>query len=375
MKFNEISLLPSVIISPEACHLCGERTFQGIPSIEKFNNRMFAVWYSGGTTECYKNFVCLAVSDDDGMSWSDTVKVVQPQHFPVRAFDPELWVAPNGKLYLFYAQGSGGEDGKYDCYDGKAGAWMCELLNPEAEPEKFTFSEPVRFADGIMMNKPTALSDGTWAFACSLWSEANFYDPELGLDPGAYMIVSGDEGKTFSIRGRIEMREVEGGPCFDEHMFAERSDGSIVAWMRVGKGIAQSISTDRGATWSKPEVRKDISGTASRFFLRKLASGNWLLVYNDSDKRTNMTAWLSTDEGRSWPEKILLDDQDSVSYPDGVEMENGTIYITYDRDRVNGGFIYLVKFNEKDIISGNTGNIRRSLISSTRPVPPAEPQA
>lgn len=355
MNFTYASLDPVQVTHPGKCNAQHLRTFQGIPGIERTaSGRLFAVWYTGGTSECRKNYVCMTVSDDNGATWSDTVAVVDPPHPDVRAFDATLWVSPAGTLHLFWAQGCGGEDGQYECYDGIAGVWVSILENPEADLSAFRFTPSRRICNGIMMNKPTVLGDGTWALPCALWSGGNWRKHDsLGVMPGAYMVVSTDRGKTFEVRGRIEVRDVEGGAEFDEHIFIERKDGSIVCYIRVAKGVAESISCDGGRTWGRAMLSPRIHGPSSRFLIRRLKSDRLLLVYNDSvGTRTKLTAWLSEDDGQSWPHKLLLDGREGVSYPDGTEAADGMLYIAYDRDRLQGGYILLARITETDILAG-----------------------
>ena len=142
------------------------------------------------------------------------------------------------------------------------------------------------------------------------------------------MVVSTDEGKSFQYRGFVDMHDIEGGAAtatFDEHIYVEHNDGRLVCYMRVHKGIAVSTSRDKGFSWTKP-VLSTIKGPDSRFFIRRLQSGNLLLVNNDSDtKRAKMTAWLSKDDGKSWPYALTLDPVDhDVAYPDGKQAPDGS---------------------------------------------------
>jgi hypothetical protein len=84
-----------------------------------------------------------------------------------------------------------------------------------------------------------------------------------------------------------------------------------------------------------------------------LSSGRLLLVnhYRFSG-RNNLTAMLSDDEGLTWRGSLLLDERINVSCPDGVEAEDGTIYVVYDRERSLEREILLASFTEEDILAG-----------------------
>lgn len=376
MDYSYVSLDPVQPSKPGPHASPAVRTHEGIPGIERSpNGRLFAVWYAGGTTECRENYAMLVVSDDDGKTWSDAVAVVDPPHPFVRAFDSTLWYAPNGKLYWFWAQSCGGYDSTWQIADGIVGVWYSIIENPDDDPASFRFSPSRRIANGIMMNKPTVLADGTWAFPCSVWTGNYPKHESLNVQQGAYMVVSEDQGETFHIRGRIHMANVEGGPIFDEHMFVQHNDGRVVCYIRVKKGTAESTSYDNGKTWTPPTLSTNIGGPNSRLFIRRLKSGRLLLVNNDSNtKREKMTAFLSDDDGKSWPHKLLLDlgKHDAVSYPDGVQAPDGTLYIIHDYARQRGGHIFMSRITEDDIIAGKLVSDNSQLkihIASSFPVP------
>jgi hypothetical protein len=63
-------------------------------------------------------------------------------------------------------------------------------------------------------------------------------------------------------------------------------------------------------------------------------------------------AFISKDDGRSWSGGLLLDERSGVSYPDGQQVEDGTIYMIYDYNRITDQQILMASFREDDVISG-----------------------
>jgi hypothetical protein len=57
----------------------------------------------------------------------------------------------------------------------------------------------------------------------------------------------------------------------------------------------------------------------------------------------------------------MLDERSGVSYPDGVQAPDGTIYVSYDRNRATDGEILLSRFTEKDILARKLDNPRSKL--------------
>jgi hypothetical protein len=69
--------------------------------------------------------------------------------------------------------------------------------------------------------------------------------------------------------------------------------------------------------------------------------------------RSHLTAFISNDEGRSWTGGLLLDERDTVSYPDATEGDDGRIFVIYDRNRYTDRAILMAIFEERDIIAGS----------------------
>ena len=64
-----------------------------------------------------------------------------------------------------------------------------------------------------------------------------------------------------------------------------------------------------------------------------------------------MSAWLSEDDGKTWKGGLVIDERKGISYPDGFQAPNGTLYISYDRNRSTDGEILLARFTEEDILA------------------------
>ena len=68
--------------------------------------------------------------------------------------------------------------------------------------------------------------------------------------------------------------------------------------------------------------------------------------------RRDLTAYLSDDDGETWPYKLLIQDG-PCSYPDAAQDKDGRIYIPYDIGRHGkGAEIRMARISEEDIING-----------------------
>lgn len=335
-------LPPRLIEDPSSTvdHSAESRKFTGIPSLAVSpEGRLWATWYAGETpAEDHNNYVVIATSADTGQTWEEVMVIDPDGPGPVRAFDPQTWIDPGGRLWFFWAQSIDDEEATH--FNGhNAGVWA--LTASDAGESKPSWSEPRRLTDGIMMCKPTVLSGGEWVLPASTWRTHD----------GARMVVSDDDGRNWQVRGAVNVPE-DAWNC-DEHMIVERKDRSLWMLVRTQYGIGESTSADGGRTWT-PLIPSKIQHPTARFFIRRLSSGNLLLVkHGPLDMRTgrsHLMAFISRDEGHSWSDGLLLDERPGVSYPDGQQAEDGTIYIIYDFNRTREQQILMTSFREDDVI-------------------------
>jgi hypothetical protein len=366
----DLSLQPPRVLTdfgPD--HVKSSRGAQGVPAIERSaQGRLWAAWYAGRSqrgVESSSSYCVLATSGDDGQSWSEKL-VIQPRRF-VHTYDPCLWIDPQRRLWFFWAQSAGVQD-------GRMGVWA--MVTTDANSETPKWSQPRRIADGVMLNKPTVLKNGDWLLSVGLWRDntnvpnvkfdAEELEPytiemlthDLGDERGSNVYRSTDQGKSFERIGQVRIP----GTRVDEHMIVERGDGSLWMLLRNTGGIAQSVSNDGGRTWSVGSLY--LQGRMfrnKRFFIRRLNSGALLLVRNNSPdgKRSHMTAFVSDDDGATWKGGLLLDERES-SYPDGIQAEDGTLFIIYDHQRYTlnragergVGSVQIAMFSEEDVRAG-----------------------
>lgn len=350
-----------IITDPGEEFQVSHRYWQGCPTIERTpRDVLFAGWYSGGVMEpSPENYNLLVRSTDGGFSWSDPLLVIASDPLAGKiAIDIELWLAPDDTLWLFWVE----RDCKLNKYHPEHLALFaicCE--NPDAE--NLQWSEPRFITHGFLRCKPTVLSDRRWLLPAYDWCSERYNYCE-----------SVDQGRSFVRRSC----GVKMNTDFDEGMFFETRDSAIHLFARSLNGvIAESVSCDGGRNWSDGAASGIISA-ASRLFIRRLQSGNLLLIYhNDPKKRTNLTAVLSSDDGKSWSSGLILDDSENISYPEAVQLEDGSIVMIYDHGRMTHREILSARFTEEDILqgsliaSGNSHSFLRHIISKA-PVPVPE---
>ena len=340
------------IMVPTDDYNMANRSYCGISSVavSLSGKRLWATWYASPTgDEDSNNYAILATSDDRGGHWRE-VLVYDPDGLgPRRAFDPEVWVSPDGKLRWMFtdrvaplkATAKKGENG---CLcDPTQDRLQMVTLDAESLPSA-PYPEPVRIGRGIMMCKPIVLRNGNWLLPVAHWNEA----------PSACVLESTDGGKSFHELGGITLPEKE--RLFDEHNLLELRDGTIRAYIRTRHGphaCWQADSKDGGRTWGEPKPCT-FAHCTSRVFVRRLASGAVLMVKNgplDQDiGRRRMTAYISYDDAETWQGGLVLSEgDDPCAYPDGDQGPDGTIYLTWDGQRGTYGDVHFARFCENDV--------------------------
>ena len=338
------------------------RQFQGCPTVAVTGGgRVYLGWYSGGNKEPdIRNYNYLVYSDDGGKTFGDPLLVIpSSRERMVHALDIQLWIAPNGALWVFWVQNNvlplAAENEEIlkakaegllpivvheGCLfpDMRHTEWCVVCEDPDAEDP--VFSPPRMLDTGFLRCKPLVLDNGRWLF----------FNYDQLTDTYGYSI-SDDEGKTFT--RHYGPKKIP--TAFDETMAYQKRDGTVRAFARCfAKKIAEFTSSDRCESWSEA-VLTDIDSPNTRFFIGRTPTGRILLVNNDSGEgRKRMSMWLSEDDGETFPYKKTLDDPDFwTTYPD-VDYHDGKIYVAYDHERVGAKEIRLLICTEEDIMSTDT---------------------
>ena len=330
--------------------------FIGCPTVAVTRGgRIFLGYYFGGLREPHMDNCNILIKSDDGVNFSEPVLAIpSSKEKLIHALDIQLWIAPDGALYVFWVQNDvlKSTDGVrpaelpedypwisvdgYDFGDFKHAMWCAVCRDPDADV--LSFEEPRYLGAGFLRCKPTVLDNGRWLL----------FNYEQVSDRYAYS-VSDDNGKTFFRKYGAKKLLTP----FDEAMAYQRKDGSIRMLARTKFGfLAESISFDGGESFDVATL-SDIASPNTRFFISRTPSGRILLINNDSSEtRKNMTVYLSEDDGATWKYKRTFDTREQVSYPD-VDFYGERIYLTYDRERTGAKEILFLDFTEEDVIKGN----------------------
>ncbi len=331
--------------------------------------KIFQSYYSanGHADENTGNWIMAICSEDGGQSFHDAFAVNPPNFATTRVSDGLFWLDPKGRMWFIYSQ-------SYHRLDGREGVWAIRCDDPDADT--LVFTQPKRIGDGIITEAPIVLKDGRWLFSAFLHDPNVFHgDMHDDFDTtyivwmpekiGVSVYVSDDDGETF--------KALAAGLKFPygiyENSVVERSDGSLWMLVRGMNCTGQASSFDGGFTWTPITVNGALPLPNTHFCLRRLKSGNLLLVANYKANlfsyyvgRNHLTALISTDDGHTWGDHcLLLDEREGAEQPGCCEGDDGFIYISYGRAPQIAGETLLAVVTEEDILAGRIVNPKSRL--------------
>ena len=313
------------------------RRWHGMPYITRTDEgRLWVSYGVGGYLEPDNlNYAVLQYSDDDGLTWSEEFLIIERDKADDHLYPPIVFFN-EGKLFLYL------------------GSYMCILDNPDCEnPSKNLHFPTTFYYTGVApCHAPTKLNDRFYIWTC----EPGTVKTNNRIIASANAMVWEEIAINYSAGGT--------GKRWHEGQICVLSDGRLMMLSRVdgGSGVERAYSDDDGYTWSNSEtdLPSPLCGPKTKLCIINTNDGGLLLINNDSTAcRENMTAWLSYDDGETWPYKLILDDRHDfdlgfwgMSYPDATSDKDGNIYIVWDQ-RTPVSEIAMAKITTDDVKAGH----------------------
>lgn len=368
-------------------HRINLRVFQGCPQVEiSEGGRLWATWF-GSNTQAERapfhqgQFSVISTSGDGGKTWKEVFVFDPSELLGGGASDPMLWKDPKGNIRFIVHRNIDfkGQD------PFASSAWEFTMLDPEDEHTEW--SEPRLLGNKNMsIMKPLIFPDGT-----ILRSMDDFKFVGSADQARIRFLKEGVDGQPIF----VSELPADGDASFAEQMPIIRADGSLFTFYRARKGQKFAESFDGGKTWKPGGYYPMQFSINTKCILKKLPSGRVLLVANDvqmrtengknvylytddegqqqplvkhKTARTRMTAYLSDDDGKTFPHKMLLCDDGQISYPSVTLDKEGAMLIVYDQGRGTIGqhTIFLSKITEEDILAGeltSDGSFLNTIVS------------
>lgn len=278
------------------------------------DGNFIAAWFGG--TEEKDDDVGIWMTKGVPGHWEKPFEVAKINNEP--HWNPVLFQSPAGKIFLFFKVGK--EISQWETWVktsddfGKTWSDAYELVPGD------------RGGRGPVRNKMIVLSNGSWLAGAS--NESGNWN--------AFFDRSDDHGKTWQATPylKIDRKDIKGKGVIQPTLW-ESAPGNIHALLRSTTGfICRTDSKDGGKTWS--EVYKtNLPNPNSAIDVAPLPDGTLVLACNPDDQnwgsRGTLALLISSDNGRTWNKKILLeqgDKDDEFSYPAIISFGD-TIAVTY----------------------------------------------
>ncbi len=281
-----------------------------------------AAWF-GGTGEGRPDVAVWGSRRKDG-AWSEPFEIAREPE--IAAFNPVLFHAKNGLLWLYYKFGPDPQ------------RWT-GARRSSSDGGK-TWSDIEHLPAGLygpIKNKPLVLKDGTIVSGTSVESYRTW---------SCWVERSRDNGRTWTKHGPIVFPGEQSGIIQPSivPMGGRRLRMFVRATQRIG-AICYSDSDDGGLTWT-PARQTALPNPNSGIDAVGLRDGRIVMVYNHTARgRTPLNVAVSRD-GENWNNFLALETEPGeYSYPAVIQASDGKVHITYTwrRTRIRHA---VVPFNE-----------------------------
>lgn len=219
------------------------------------------------------------------------------------------------------------------------------------------------FAEASPHYRIVTLDDGTAMM--SLYGSFNVeYDGNVSIPIGtralAGVIRSRDNGETW---GDVSLIMTKESPFPYEETALTVTDKNIIAFVRTEQhNIVQYTSNDAGYSWEGPAnitLTGQVPGGAF-----ELRSGNLLMTWGNRISPYGASGMFSFDGGETWDDEHQISlgwdsSGPSCGYANGVQVTDGTIFVTYYsmpsnveyRRLWSDSVVYVVKFTEEQLMA------------------------
>jgi len=341
----------------------GHKTYR-IPAIIK-NKQGHLLAFAEGRVHGSGDFgdinIVLKISRDQGRTWSALQTLVDYDNLqagnPTPVLDASDPRFPKGRLFLFYNTGNNHEneirEGKglrevwYKTSTDGGVTWSAAVnitsqVHRPNKPPTYAFKEDWRhYANG----PGHALQFSQGSHAGRILVAANHSEGprgERGSDYRAHTFYTDDHGDSFHIGESISI------PGSNESSASEISGGWLMMNIRNQRGDIRQrivgISQDGGNSWAETYFDPQLPDPVCEGSILTIgqAKGKNILAFSnaaDIKRRDQLTLRISYDDGKTWPQSILIakgtsEDEskhDFAAYSDLVLVNKRTVGILYER--------------------------------------------
>lgn len=224
-------------------------------------------------------------------------------------WNPVLARSPGGRLHLFYKTGA------------DVPGWRTRVMSSGDEGRAWSAPRELEPLDGFppgpVKDKPIVLADGTWLAPTSR---------ETASEWDAAVTISSDDGGSWRLGGPVPLEHARfPGKGVIQPTLWESAPGRVHMLLRSTCGrVCRSDSRDGGRTWS-PARMTELPNNNSGIDVERLPDGSLAVCCNpvgrDWGKRTPLVLTFSRDNGETWGDTLVLEDEDPAFDEARVELD------------------------------------------------------
>jgi len=295
--------------------------------------------YTGNSADDHASaFLAGRYSSDAGKTWTQEDVTIVEQEGLMNVMSVSMLRLQTGEIALFYLRKNSDSD--------------CIPMLRISKDEALTWREPLKCItdrDGYFVlnnSRVVQLKDGRLMMPVSLHKTPG--DSVFASIGRIWNYYSDDNGRTWKASQEADN---PGSVVTQEPGVVELSNGDIMMYLRTMSGVQYfSYSKDRGETWSQAEPGNIKSPCSPASITRIPSTGDMLLVWNDNgidQKRTPFNIAYSEDEGKSWINRQIIEEnpEGSYCYP-AIHFTAKTILLSYFDWSTRGSVIVRMKYRD-----------------------------
>lgn len=295
------------------------------------DGRLMLMWsrMMGSNSDDAKSHICRRYSSDNGKTWTDDEEVFATPNGAKTVMCISLLRLRSGKILLAYLLKTSEKDCRPICYHSSdEGRTWKELgfVVPDSCRAYYVFNNArvVQLKSGRLIYSGSS-HGGRFGACITNW-------------------LSDDEGLTWRpARNTISARKPNGDSLrMEEPGSVQLSDGRVMTYFRTDADWQYAAySSDDGETWG-PAAPSSLRSPRSPAALERLKDGRIAAVWNDHEsypqyrfgypyhngQRAPMTLGFSSDDGKTWTDRVDLETEGWNCYPFLREYD-GRLFIGY----------------------------------------------
>ncbi|PTX92655.1 glycoside hydrolase family 43 protein [Opitutus sp. ER46] len=289
-------------------------TYNHHPDLAVWQGRYYLAWDSGAKDEDTWPARELYSTSPDGRTWSDPQELFpEGVTTPMRLY---FFLAPGGRMLAFAGLRLNHEETEEAA---KGPLVVREIRADHTLGQVYTLRPP---APGRRPQDPPAYTEATDAGFVAACRE--LLAARVTLETQDYGVLLDPEQRSRWHTASAWPDGKLGNGFWKATTFYHRADGAIVG---IGKAGWTSVSTDEGATWSRPVIPPTLHTNNAKVWGQRTGDGRYALVYNPTARPRYPLAIVTGDDGIAFGDMRTVQARFANQRYPGINKNTGLQYM------------------------------------------------